>query len=201
MTSSLAAQLGHLARPGRSGHDDVRLTLVDALLVANGAGELTHDRWESAFADAMRSLRMRVIGDAESALRAAATQSRYPARRLRARLPDALAADILLNRLLATAIPLERLDVLATDPQSQRLRAAAADAAWEQAVAVAAAQSAEWNRVAAGVAAWQRNMAPVWIISVALVAVAALLAAWLSGVLPSPAWFRSVNAFWWRLWP
>lgn len=201
MTSSLAAQLGHLARPGRSGHDDVRLTLVDTLVVANGAGELTHDRWEAAFADAMRSLRMRVIADAESALRAAAAKSGYPARRLRARLPDALAADMLLNRLLATAIPLERLDVLATDPQSQRLRAAAADTAWEQAIAVASAQSVEWSRVAVGVAAWRRNTALVWVVSGVIVALAVLLGAWLSGVLPSPGWFRPINTFWWRWWP
>lgn len=179
----------------------MRLALLDALVSANGAGELTQGAWEGAFGAAVRSLRMRVLGESEQFLRAAAAHSRYPTRRLQARLPDEAAAEKLLNQLLAAGMPLERLDGLADDPVSRRARAAALDSAWESAVTLAVAETARWRGVAATIALWRRPTLPVWLISLGLFGIAALLACWLSGLIASPNWFHPVNDFWWRLWP
>jgi hypothetical protein len=168
---------------------------------ANGAGELTQGAWEAAFAAAARSLRVRVLGESEQSLRAAAAHSRYPTRRLQARLPDEAAAEKLLNQLLAAGIPLERLDGLADDPVSRRARAAALDSAWEHAVAVAIAETARWRGISATIALWRRPTLAVWLVSMLLFGTAVVLACWLSGVVPSPNWFHPINDFWWRLWP
>jgi hypothetical protein len=179
----------------------VRLALLDALVLANGAGELTQGAWEGAFAAAARSLRVRVLGESEQFLRAAAAHSRYPMRRLQARLPDEVAAEKLLNQLLAAGMPLERLDGLADDPVSRRARAAALDSAWENAVALAIAETARWRGIAATIALWRRPTLTVWLLSGGLFVVATVLASWLSGIIASPNWFHPVNDFWWRLWP
>lgn len=202
MTTPLGAELGHLAAPGPPApYDDVRLALLDAVIAANADGRIDQKAWEAAFSDAARSLRLRLLADAETAVAAAATRSRYPARRLRALLPDADAADTLLHRLLAEGIPLERLENAADNPVNRRARAAALEMAWEGATRVAAAEQARWRLVAGQVANWRRPTAPLWVISVGLLLVAALAAAWLGGTLPAPRWFRPINAFWWRLWP
>lgn len=202
MTPSIAPELGHLARPGRSPYDDVRLELLDAIIAANGAGALGEQAvWESAFADAVRALRMRVLAESESALRAAAARSRFPARRLRARLPDAEDADILLNRLLAEGMALERFEGAPADDATRRARAAALDAAWEAAVRTAQAEIATWRGVAAEIAAWRPSPVSVWTASAAILVVAIVLALWLGGEVPAPRWFAPVNALWWSLWP
>jgi hypothetical protein len=179
----------------------VRLSLLDAVVAANAAGKLDQQAWEEAFGSAVRSLRLRVLADAEQMVRAASTHSRYPARRLPALLPDALAAESLLNRLLAAGMPLERFEGLGDDPVSRRARAAALDVAWEGAVDVATAETARWRAVAARVAAWRRPTATLWVITALILAGAMLLAGWLSGEIPSPEWFHPVNEFWWRVWP
>ena len=198
---SLAAELGHLARPGHGAHDDVRLALVDTLLAANAAGTLTQVTWESAFGDAMRSLRLRVIADAETVVRSAAAHSRFPRRRLRAVLPDAEIADTLLHRLLAEGMSLERLEGAGDDPQARRARAAAVDQGWEGALTVAGGETRRWHGIAGRVAEWRRPTLPLWIVTGVLVIATLLVASWLSGVLASPQWFGPVNAAWWRLWP
>ncbi|MGH7584569.1 MAG: hypothetical protein ACREL5_15250 [Gemmatimonadales bacterium] len=202
MTTSLGVELGKVAHPAGEGvFDDVRLALVDALVAAKGAGRLGQDEWETVFGAAMRSLRLRVLADVESNLRAAAANSRYPRRRIRRVLPDAVAAEALLQRLLAAGIPLEHYEGFADDPITRRARAAALEASWEAAVEVAATEQTRWRGVAAAVAAWRRPVAPLWVISVVAVLLAAILAAWLSGLIASPTWFKPVNNLWWSLWP
>jgi len=181
--------------------DEVRLSLLDAVIAAKAAGRLDQLAWEEAFGGAARSLRMRVLADAEQMLRAAAAHSRFPARKLQALLPNADAADSLLNRLLAEAMPLERFEGLGDDPVSRRARGAALDAAWEGAVRVANGETARWRASALQVEAWRRSTTPLWVGTVGFLMVALLVAGWLSGDIPSPRWFHPINDFWWRLWP
>lgn len=202
MSAPLGSDLGRLGQPGRGRpFDDVRLALVDHVLAAKAQGEMTQRAWEDAFADAARSLRVRVVASADESLRAAAEHSRFPGRRLSRVLPGAVAADTLLNKMLAAGMPLEQLAALPDDDVSRRLRAAALDSAWIGAEHVAAAEASRWRSVASEVAAWRRVSAPIWVASGILVVVALLLAAWLSGEIPSPGWFAPVNTAWWRLWP
>ena len=202
MNTPLAAELGRLAAPPRAApFDDVRLALLDAMVAAKGAGRLDQDAWEDAFGGAVRSIRLRVLADAEQMMRSAAAHSRYPARRLQARLPDVEAADSLLNRLTAEAMPLERYAGFGDDPVSRRARGAALQAAWDGAVRIAAAETARWRTLALQVAAWRRPTGLLWAISIGLSVAALIAAGWLSGALASPAWFRPVNARWWQLWP
>lgn len=205
MTSAapLAPDLGRLADPaGPSAYDDVRLALLDALIAAKGAGNLEHRVWQDAFEGAVRSLRMRVIGDAESLMRAAALHSRFPAKRLAALLPDAEVADTLLQRLLAEGMALERFEGLPDDSTTRRGRALAITSGWEGAVRVAAVDAARWRALADEVAQWRRPMRRFWILAGVLALVSLVLAGWLGGQLPAPGWFAPVSrAFWSLPWP
>lgn len=198
----LAAELGHLAAPPHPvPYDDVRLGLLDAIIAAKAAGRMEQEAWQAAFNGAARSLRLRLLAEAEADVIAAAVQSRYPARRLRALLPDAEAADTLLHRLLAEGMPLERFEGSADDPVTRRARAAALEISWDGVTRVASAERTRWRVVAARVASWRRPTAPLWVISIVLLLGTTLVAAWLSGTLPSPRWFRPINDLWWRAWP
>ena len=202
MTTALAPELGRLAAPSQARRfDDIRLTMLDAIIASKAVGQLDHPAWETAFSSAMRSLRMRLLAEDESQLVAAAEHSRFPVRRLRALLPDADAADTLLQRLLAEGMPLERFEGMANDAATRRARAAALEQAWEGATAVARADQMQRQAVAARVASWRRPTAPLWIISCVLLLGATIVAAWLSGTVTAPPWFRPINDFWWRLWP
>ena len=202
MSTPLAAELGLLAAPARSApFDDVRLALLDAIVTAKAVGRLEQGAWENAFAGAVRSLRLRVLAEAEQMMRSAAAHSRYPARRLQALLPDAEVADALLNRLTAEAMPLERYEGFGDDPVSRRARAAALESAWQGAVRIATAETARWRTIAMQVAAWRRPTGILWTISIALFLGTLVVAGWLSGAVASPVWFRPINELWWRLWP
>lgn len=202
-TPDLAADLGRLADPaGSTPYDDVRLTLLDALIAAKGRGQLEHSAWQDAFEGAARSLRIRVIGDAEAALRSAADYSRFPSRRLAALLPDAEVADALLQRLLAQGMPLERLEGAPDDTDTRRARALAVSMAWEGAARVSASDAARWRAVAEEVAGWRRPMRPFWIAVGVLGVITLIVAGWLGGQLPAPAWFAPWREAFWRLpWP
>lgn len=179
----------------------MRFALLDAVIAAKGGGPLDQQAWDGAFGQAVRSIRLRVLAEAEQMLRAAAAHSHFPSRRLQAMLPDADAADSLLNRLLAEGMPLEKFAGLGDDPVSRRARGAALEAAWEGAVRVAERETGRWRATAAQVESWRRPTTLLWIVSIAVILLAGLLAGWLSGEVPAPEWFRPINDFWWRLWP
>jgi hypothetical protein len=202
MTTALAPDLGRLAAPSQSQRfDDIRLAMLDAIVASKAAGQLDQEAWETAFSSAMRSLRIRLLAEAEAELVAAAEHSRFPARRLRALLPDADTADTLLHRLLAEGMPLERFEGMADDPANRRARAAALEQSWDGATGVARADQLQRQAVAFRVASWRRPTAPLWLISCTLLLGATVVAAWLSGAVTAPHWFRPINDFWWRLWP
>ncbi|MEO5798662.1 MAG: hypothetical protein ABIZ70_12485 [Gemmatimonadales bacterium] len=203
MTAPLAPDLGRLADPARATpYDDVRQALLDALVSAKGAGHLEQGVWQEAFDGAVRSLRMRVLGDAEAVMRSAAAHSRFPSKRLSALLPDAEVADALLQRLLAEGMALERLEGMPDDPASRRARALAVTAGWEGAERVASVDAARWRALADEIAEWRRPTRPFWIAAAVLLAAGLVVAGWLGGQLPAPAWFAPVSrAFWSLPWP
>ena len=123
----------------------MRLALLDALFAAKAAGRMDQDAWESAFGSAVRSLRLRVLADAEQMIRAAAAHSRYPARKVQVILPDADEAEVLLNRMLAAGMPLEQLSGLGDDPVSRRARGSALESAWAAAVSATSSRAKTIN--------------------------------------------------------
>jgi hypothetical protein len=202
VTAPIAAELGRVAVPAqRTPFDDVRLALLDTIVAAKGEASGGAAVWLDAFAAAARSLRLRVIADADGALRAAARHSHYPSRRLKGLLPDQEAADTLLNRLIAQGIELEHLESAGGDPATRRARAAALEVAWEGAVTLATREASRWRGIAAQVAAWKRPIVPAWMVAALIVAVAFVVSGWLGGELASPNWFHPINASWWNLWP
>ncbi|HEY4099388.1 MAG TPA: hypothetical protein VGM20_00770 [Gemmatimonadales bacterium] len=202
MTTPIAAELGRVALPAqRTPFDDVRLALLDTIVAAKDEANGGAGVWLEAFAAAARSLRLRVVADADAALRAAARHSHYPSRRLRGLLPDQEAADTLLNRLVAQGIELEHLESASGDPAMRRARAAALEVAWEGAVTLAVREAARWRVVAAQVAAWKRPIVPAWTVAAIVIAAAFVVSGWLGGELASPSWFHPINALWWNLWP
>lgn len=202
-SSSLSADLGRLADPaGPAPYDDVRLALLDAVVTAKGQGGMPHAVWSAAYEGAVRSLRIRVLGDAEAGLRAAAEESRLPAKRLDALLPDAEVADGFLQRLLAEGMSLERLENAPDDAQARRARALALASAWEGAARIAASEASRWRLLAGQVAAWRRRMRGLWIAVGGATLLALVVAGWLGGQWPAPEWFAPVrNAFWSVPWP
>lgn len=199
----LSADLGRLARPGSAApFTAIRLALLDRLIRFEVAGQLDHAAWEEAFAEAAGALREEVVARATEVVEAAGRRSRYPAARLRARVPRGEVAETLLHRLLACAIPLERLAAAAEDPTGRRARGAALEGAWEAAEALASAELNRWRCVAEGIATWRRPLAPLLVGLGTLAVVLGIVAAWLGGQLTAPEWFRPFHAAFWRLpWP
>lgn len=201
--SALAPLLGRLAMPAAARPwEAIRLALLDAVVTAGAGGGMTPQACADAWATTAAALATVVQEDARVALEAAAAHSRYPARRLASLLPDAEQHDILLQRLLAAAIPLERLAAAPQGEATQRARGAALEAAWDDAVDIARAETARWRGVAAGVAAWRRPWTPVMAVGGVVVVLALVLSAWLGGQLEAPGWFAPIATWFWGLpWP
>jgi hypothetical protein len=198
----LAPALGHLADPPSSApFDDLRLTLLNELVVGGGAEPLDV-AWSAAWDRAVTAVRDRLLAAATEDLEAAARRSRYPRRALLLLLPDASAADRLLNRLLAEGMALERLAGTAIDAGGIRKRGAAIEAAWEAVVQSAGVERARWRGVATRVVAWKRPWTPLLIAGGVLITLAGVIAAWIGGLLPAPRFVQpAIDAFWRLPWP
>ena len=180
----------------------MRLALLDQLVMLAAAARLDHAAWEAAFAEAAVAIRDQVMVQAAQLVEGAAREARLPGGQLRAQLPDVERGDALLNRLLACAMPLERLAGEGGDLLSRRARGAALEAAWEAAEGVAVGELRHWRQRAAVVAAWRRPLAPVVVSVGGLAIVLTVASAWLGGQLTPPEWFRPVHAAFWSLpWP
>jgi len=203
MISVLGPDLGRLAAPPSAApFEGIRISMVDALISARAGGEPGHDPWRHAWEGAVGQLRDSVISDAHLTIDAAGSYSRFPSGRLARAMPDAEAEEILLNRLLAEGIPLERFEGAAGGGVLDRQRAAALEQAWDGATRLAQSSTARWRSAAAEISAWRRSMMPFWVISGLLVLGALLVSAWLGGFLPAPVAFEPVHRWWWSLaWP
>lgn len=203
MPTMLAPVLGRLAGPARRGSfDEVRLTLVDTLVSAHAKGPLDGSAWLAAWQRAMESIRDQVVAEAGQAITAAAARSRFPTARLAHLRPDAEAAEILLNRLLAEGEPLERLDGPAGDDAITRARGAVLEAAWDTAMRITGAERGHWSGVARDIEQWRRPWQPLVIAAAITLTLVTVLAAMLGGVMPAPIWFQPATEWFWSLpWP
>jgi hypothetical protein len=198
--TGLAPALGKLAAPPSARPwEAIRLALLDALVLSRAGGGMTQAACSTAWATAAAELAAAVQADARTAVEAAALHSRYPARRLAPLLPDPEQHDILLQRLLAAAIPLERLATAPDTDATLRARGAALEAAWESAVGIAHAETMRWRGIASRVAAWHRPWTPVIAVSAVVLTLTAVVAAWLGGQLTAPDWFAPIATWFWEL--
>jgi hypothetical protein len=192
--------LGRLATPPAARlWEAIRLDLVNAIVTAGAGGGMTPQGCAAAWATTATALAAAVQEEARAAIEAAAVHARYPAKRLAPLLPDAEQHDILLQRLLAAAIPLERLAAAPDGEATQRARGAALEAAWDDAVQIARAETARWRAVASRVAAWRRPWAPVIALGGVAVVLTVVLSAWLGGQLEAPGWFDPIATWFWGL--
>lgn len=200
MSVPLAPALGRLAAPppATPPFDATRLDLVDRLVQGRAKGSLARSDWLAAWRDATTAVAHRVVEEGRAAMRQAAAESRYPAKRLAVLLPDQEFEHELCNRLQAEGIVLEQLEVEA----GERGHGAALEAAWEAAVRVAVIERQRLHAAASEIARWRRPWRPFVIAATIAVLVVGLVAAMLGGVLDSPAWFRPVTDWFWSLpWP
>ena len=198
--SVLAPALGKLAAPPTARPwEAIRLTLLDSLVQASAGGGMTQAQCTAAWTAAAAELATVVHEDARRAIEVAALHSRYPTRQLAPLLPDAEQHDILLQRLLAAAIPLERLATAPDTIATQRARGAALETAWEAAVGIAHQETFRWRGIAARVAAWHRPWRPVLVASGVVIALTMLVAAWFGGQIDAPDWFTPIAVWFWGL--
>lgn len=201
LTTAVAPTLGRLASPpGRGGDDDLRIELVDRL-VAPGAAE-QGGAWVVAWRATAEALAERILAEASADLHRAATHARYPTGRLASLLPDGQAREVLVERLTAEGMELERLEQAAPGAATVRMRGAALEAAWDAAQAVARAERSRWLAAATEVDRWRRPWRPLVVTAASAAVLLVVLAAWIGGWLPAPTWFRPVVDAFWRLpWP
>ncbi len=203
MTSALGPSLGRIAAPPSGGRwDAIRLDLLDTLVRGTTAGPRSSETWLGAWHAAVEALRDDLLAESRAMITAAGRRARYPTTRQDRLLPDPEQADILLQRLLAEGMPLERLAGAGSTAEVTRARAAALETAWDGAVAVARGERQRWTAEAARVAAWRRPWWPVFVAGAVLVVAAGVAAAWLGGQLPAPGWFTPVAQWFWDFpWP
>lgn len=224
----LGPYLGRLADLGRRfpeedvALDQVRLGLVSDLLERAAAARgflvtgdeaaaraaLGRGTWLEVWRKAAEQAAARTIAAVEGRLRAAATRSRYPARRLRPLMPNDEDRAILRNQLTAAGLDLEealaQLSGAPLPPWEEVVRRLAGqlDAAWDRLEGLLHQELGYWAPRVQSIAAWRRSSAGVWV----AVALVAILAGWLGlaigGFLPSPPFLAPFAAWFWSLpWP
>lgn len=199
-TTPLGPALGRLARPANgSAFDPVRLALIDRLV---GSTPSSGEDWVAAWREAATALADQVLSDGEAELRRAATNSRLPEQRLRPLLPGGAEREVLIEKLVAAAIPLEELVNEPVTSATTRNRGAALEAAWDASVQVVRGETARWRASAGRVAAWRRPWRQLVLAAIVLVPLTTLVAAWLGGWVAAPAWFQpAIDQFWRLPWP
>lgn len=234
----LGPSLGRLTDPPAPGppsplglaYDDLRLALVTGIfdLAAAGRGfavagdrggtmaSLGRAAWIGLWERAVGSVAARIGQAANSRLRAAAAESRFPERRLRtllltpsdnraiaARLgggggPFVGALDALEERVHFSSGPQSGADTrhdewrAALEAGARRL-----ESAWLALASAANAEERHWRDEAARIQAWRRPMWPMWALSAAVAAAAVYLGLVLGGYLPVPLPLTGVADFWW----
>ena len=232
----LGPSFGRLTDPPAAGprtplgltYDDIRLDLVGGLFDLAGAGRefaASGDRegamaslgrvaWLGLWERAVGAAAARIGEAANSRLHEAATESRFPARRLRpllmtpddvrstaARLgsggaPFVAALDELEEAVhsASRARSDDRMDVWrgALEAAARRL-----ESAWLALSATASVEEQHWRDEADWIRTWRRPAWPIWLVTVAVVAAAAYAGLVVGGYLSVPPILRSLTDFWW----
>jgi hypothetical protein len=233
----LGPSLGRLVDPARPAtgplglaFDDVRLELVTALFDLAGASRsfaaagdrdgavssLGRVAWLGAWERAVEACAARIMRTANAGLRAAAVESRYPARRLQRLLltdEDTRAIEARIGSggapMVAALDGLEHAahgvaartpgDASPADAWREALGGVARriESAWLALERSAWAEQARWSSEIARVRAWRRPGWPVWMVTVAVLAGAIYVGLVLGGYLPVPPALEGLAAFWW----
>ena len=209
--------------------DDVRIGLATATLDVAGAARdfadgdraaavsaLRARDWRSAWSTAVTTAAERtraVLGDAFAA---AAAESRFPARRLKALQVTQAELGSITARLGAGGAAFEeqlaRLDELAgpasaAGPGGEAAfaqwwtgvtdTARALDSAWQAVEDAAEQEVVRWQGEVARVRAWRRPRWLLWFVSAALLGVAIWIGLVLGGYAPVPGWLLPLAEWWW----
>ncbi len=188
---------------------EVRLQLLTAVF--------QRTEWLAAWQAAVGSGGSLVGAEVEERIRAAALESRYPARRLRQTLPTNEDREILLARLSAAGIGLETVVNRLTsrpagrladtqerstreleDASNLRMICGELEVAWDRLVKTANDELAKADRIAADIRGWRRPLAPLILGSTVLLTAATWVGLVLGGYLRAPGWFLPVAELVWN---
>jgi hypothetical protein len=234
----LGPSLGRLTDPAASGHrsplgliyDDIRLDLVTGIfevaaagrsLAAAGDGDgamtvLGRATWLSLWERAVSTAAARIGTAANSHLRAAASESRFPNRRLRglllmpadvraigARLGSGGAAFVSaldsLDHSVHSAAESGGGDGVRMDAWVAALEAAArrVESAWLDLLAAAQLEEQHWWNEADRIRGWRRQGWLPWLVTAIVLGAAIYLGSILGGYLPVPDRLRGFAEYWW----
>lgn len=216
--------LGRLASPAPRGPDAfpldaVRLDLAGALFARAGVArremeagrvdlarhQLSREAWLAAWRDAVSLVATACLEELERRFRAAAEESRMPARVLAGRVPDEEDRQVITSRLESAGIPLET----APPPEDAEpwadglLRVSmAADESWERLERTVVAELASWQADVDAVRAWTRPRPLLWTVSALAFGASLGLGLMLGGFLPAPGPLGAIQQWFWSLpWP
>jgi hypothetical protein len=234
----LGPSLGSLTDPPSPGprsplgltFDDIRLDLVTGIFDLAGAGRefaaagdrdgamasLGRVAWIGLWERAVGSVAARLGGAANTKLRAAAAESRFPKRRLQrillgpsdlraiaARLGSSGAAFVsaldALERSLRSASGTPARAGRSTHEWRAALEAGARrlETAWLALVSAAGLEEEHWRGEAERIRSWRRPRWPIWLITLAVIASAGYVGLVVGGYLPVPPPLAGVTEFWW----
>lgn len=181
--------------PGGIVLDDLRLALVDRILLEAGEGPAWLAAWQEANTAAV-SRTLSVMGEMVAA---AGRRSRAPERVVARARPDPDDRRMIQARLDSAGIPLE--EAVAATPSLPRL-GGALEESWLELERQVARVMEEWRPRARALEAWRRPVAPLWVATAALAGLALVLGLMVGGYLPAPAWLQPFTSWWWSLpWP
>lgn len=187
---------------------DVRLQLLTAVF---GRTE-----WLTSWQAAVSRAAPLIAAEAETRVRQAGWESRFPARRLRQSLPADEDREILLARLSAAGIGLEtvvsRLAARLMGPLAEtqerstreledaghlRMVCGELEVAWDRLISTANEELAKADRIAAEIRSWRRPLAPLLVGGTLLFAAATWVGLVLGGYISTPGWFLPVAELVW----
>lgn len=234
----LGPSLGRLTDPPAPGprtplgltYDDIRLDLVSGIFDLAGAGRgfaASGDRegamaslgrvaWLGLWERAVGAAAARIGEAANSRLREAAAESRFPTRRLRGLLLTPSDVRSAAARLGSGGAPfVAALDALEetvhsasggqargearTDEWRAALEAGARrlESAWLAMAAAANVEEQHWRHEVDRIRAWRRPAWPVWLVTVVVVACAGYVGLVVGGYLAVPPALQALTDFWW----
>lgn len=234
----LGPSLGRLTDPPSPGprsplgltYDDIRLDLVTGIFDLAGAGRgfaaagdrdgamasLGRVAWIGLWERAVGSVAGRIGEAANTRLRAASAESRFPKRRLGRLLLGPSDLRAIAARLGSSGAPfVSALDALEqtvrsasgaqvrasgpTDEWRAALEAVARrlESAWLALLSAAGLEEQHWRGEAEKIRAWRRPVWPIWLISLAVIAAAGYVGLVVGGYLPVPPQLTGLTDFWW----
>jgi len=220
----LGPLLGRMASPASRGPaelplDDIRFEMLSALYGRAGLarGELAAGRpdlarhqlgreaWLAVWRDASGRVAARLLEAVDGRFRAAAAESRMPARVLERKGLPAEDRAVIRNRVEACGIGLEEMpppEDAAEWPAGLLRSAMALDDGWERLEAVVVQELARYAPAVAAVRAWRRPLAPLWAGTALVFAGVVGLGLSLGGYLPAPGFLGTLQRWFWSLpWP